>query len=108
MIAAVCLSFCLYVHAHLVVVMGFYIYLMISFGLMQPGLTATALDAERKNAGAASAIFGAAGFLAGGISSPIIVGKIEVSSSIVMIVGALLCLLLTSTLQDAERARKKK
>ena len=109
MIAAVCLSFCLYIHAHLVVVMGFYIYLMISFGLMQPGLTATALDAERKNAGAASAIFGAAGFLAGAISSPIVaLGKIEVSSSIVMIAGALLCLLLTLPLCKTLRGQGKK
>ena len=109
MIAAVCLSFCLYVHAHLVVVMGFYIYLMISFGLMQPGLTATALDAERKNAGAASAIFGAAGFLAGAISSPIVaLGKIEVSSSIEMIAGALLCLLLTLPLCKTLRGQGKK
>ena len=107
--AALAPQFCLYVHAHLVVVMGFYIYLMISFGLMQPGLTATALDAERKNAGAASAIFGAAGFLAGGISSPIVaLGKIEVSSSIVMIVGALLCLLLTLPLCKMLRGQEKK
>ncbi|HBF06118.1 MAG TPA: Bcr/CflA family drug resistance efflux transporter [Prevotella sp.] len=96
MIAAVCLSFCLFVHAHLVVVMGFYIYMMISFGLMQPGLTATALDAERQNAGAASAIFGASGFVAGAISSPIVgIGKVEITSSIVMLSGALICLLLT-------------
>lgn len=96
LIAAVCLSFCLYAHASLVVVMGFYVYLLFSFGLTQPGLTAVALDAERKNAGAASAIFGAAGFLAGAISSPLVaIGKIEVSSSIVMIGGSVLCLCLT-------------
>ena len=85
LIAAICLSFCLFVHALLVVVMGFYIYLLVSFGLMQPGLTATALDAERQNAGAASAIFGA--------------------SSIIMVLGALLCLLLTLPL--CKRLREK-
>ncbi len=96
LIASVCLSFCLFVHTPLVVVMGFYIYLMVSFGMMQPGLTATALDAERKNAGAASAIFGASGFVAGAVSSPIVaLGQIEVTSSIVMVIGAILCLLLT-------------
>ncbi len=107
LIAAVCLSFCLFVHTPLVVVMGFYIYLMVSFGLMQPGLTATALDAERKNAGAASAIFGAASFVAGSISSPIVaIGKIEVTSSIVMIGGAILCLMLTLPLCKRLRGMK--
>ena len=96
LIAAVCLSFCLFVHASLWVVMGFYIYLLISFGLMQPGLTATSLDAERQNAGAASAIFGASGFVAGAISSPIVaLGQIEITSSIVMVIGAIICLVLT-------------
>lgn len=96
LIASVCLGFCLLAHAHLVVVMGFYVYLLFSFGLMQPGLTATALDAERNNAGAASAIFGAAGFVAGAVSSPIVaLGQIEVTSSAVMTGGAILCLLLT-------------
>lgn len=94
-IAAVCLSLFLYIHAPLLIVMGFYIYLLVSFGLMQPGLTATALDAERNNAGAASAIFGASGFVAGAISSPLVaMGTIELSSSIIMIGGAILCLLL--------------
>lgn len=107
LIAAVCLSFCLFVHTPLIVVMGFYIYLMVSFGLMQPGLTATALDAERKNAGAASAIFGASGFVAGAISSPIVaLGQIETTSSIVMMIGAILCLLLTLPL--CKRLRYKK
>lgn len=96
LIASVCLAFCLLVHAPLVVVMGFYIYLLGSFGLMQPGLTATALDAERDNAGAASAIFGAAGFVAGAVSSPLVaLGKIEITSSAVMVGGAIICLVLT-------------
>lgn len=112
MIAAVCLSFFLSVHAPLVVVMGAYIYLLVSFGLMQPGLASTALDAERKNAGAASAIFGASGFVAGAVSSPIVaMGKIEVSSSIVMVMGAVLCLLLvlplSRTLYQASLASTK-
>lgn len=94
-VATVCLSLCLYIHAPLAVVMGFYVYLLVSFGLMQPGLTATALDAERKNAGAASAIFGASGFVAGAVSSPLVaMGTIEITSSLIMVGGALLCLLL--------------
>ena len=111
-IAAVCLSFFLSVHAPLVVVMGAYIYLLVSFGLMQPGLASTALDAERKNAGAASAIFGASGFVAGAVSSPIVaMGKMEVSSSIVMVMGSVLCLLLvlplSRTLYQASLASAK-
>lgn len=105
-LAAICLSVFLYLHAPLVVVMVFYIFLMISFGLMQPGLTATALDAERGNAGAASAIFGASGFVAGAISSPLVaMGDIEITSSVIMIGGAVLCLLLVLPLcRRIERA----
>ena len=104
-VAAVCLSVGLFAHAPLVVVMGCYIYLLVSFGLMQPGLTATALDAERKNAGAASAIFGASGFVAGAVSSPLVaMGTIEVTSSLIMIGGATLCLLLVLPLCKRLRA----
>ena len=93
--AAVCLSLSLFAHAPLIIVMGCYIFLLASFGLMQPGLTATALDAERKNAGAASAIFGASGFVAGAISSPIVaMGTIETTSSLIITGGAILCLAL--------------
>ena len=95
-VAAVMLATCLLANMPLVIVMALYMYLMTSFGLMQPGLTATALDAERENAGAASAIFGASGFVAGAVSSPIVaLGSIEATSSIVMTAGAIVCLVLT-------------
>ncbi len=93
--AAVVLAACLMSGAPLAVVMVGYMYMMFSFGLMQPGLTATALDAERDNAGAASAIFGASGFVAGAVSSPVVaLGSIEITSSWVMVCGAALCLVL--------------
>ena len=96
MVAACILAVCLLTHMPLVVVMVFYMYLMSSFGLMQPGLTATALDAERENAGAASAIFGASGFVAGAVSSPIVaLGNIAVTSSCVMVAGTIICIMLT-------------
>lgn len=96
LLASVLLSACLLLDAPLALVMIFYIHMLVGFGLMQPGLTATALDSERANAGAASAIFGAASFIAGAISSPIVaLGRIEVTSSAVMVAGALLCLCLT-------------
>lgn len=95
-IAAAFLTLCLLAHLPLIMVMAAYIYMMVSFGLMQPGLTAIALDSERANAGAASAIFGASGFVAGAVSSPIVaLGQIEVTSSIVMMTGAVICLCLT-------------
>lgn len=95
-VAAVMLAICLLSRMPLLFVMPLYMYLMFSFGLMQPGLTATALDAERENAGAASAIFGASGFVSGAVSSPIVaMGSIEVTSSAVMTIGAVVCLVLT-------------
>ncbi len=95
-VASVALAACLLGHLPLVAVMACYIYLMASFGLMQPGLTATALDAERDNAGAASAIFGASGFVAGAVASPLVaMGDIAVTSSCVMVAGALVCVTLT-------------
>ncbi len=95
-LASVLLAASLLTHMPLLVIMVCYLYMMTGFGLMQPGLTATALDAERNNAGAASAIFGAAGFVAGAVSSPIVaMGAIEVTSSFVMVVGAVVCIVLT-------------
>lgn len=88
-IGAFMVAFCLVAHMPLVFLMFSYVFLMISFGLMQPVLTAVALDSERQNAGAASAIFGASGFVAGALSSPIVsIGNIVVSSSIVVLAGA--------------------
>lgn len=95
LIASAGLSFCLIVKMPLPLVMGFYIYLLTSFGLMQPGLTAIALDSERANAGAASAIFGASGFVAGAVASPLVgLGQLEITSSTVMFSGSSVCLLL--------------
>ena len=96
LIASVLVAFCLTAHMPLVLLMASYIYLMISFGLMQPTATAIALDSERGNAGAASAIFGASGFLAGAVASPVVpLGNIAVTSSLVITGGAVLCLMAT-------------
>lgn len=94
LIATVVLAFCLTVHMPLVIVMAAYIYALTSFGLMQSPLTAIALDSERNNAGAASAMFGAVQFVAGALASPLVgIGRIEITSSLVMVGGSLLCLL---------------
>ena len=92
--STLCLIVMLTLHLPLLAVMLFYVITLFGFGLTQPGLAATALDSERHNAGAASAIYGASGFVAGAIVSPIVtLGRIEVTSSVTMAVGALCALL---------------
>lgn len=96
MLAAMLVAVCQLFHLPLAVLMPCYIYLLVCFGLMQPVVTAIALDSERENAGAASAIFGAAGFMMGSVASPLVsLGDLMVCTSAVMILGALCCLLVT-------------
>lgn len=99
------LAFLLNAAMPLWIVMLAYIYTLICFGLMQPPLTAIALDSERDNAGAASAIFGASGFVAGALSSPLVgIGDITVTSGLVMACGAAVCLLFILPLSSKLRA----
>lgn len=99
------LAFLLNTAMPLWIVMLAYIYTLICFGLMQPPLTAIALDSERDNAGAASAIFGASGFVAGALSSPLVgIGDITVTSGVVMACGAAVCLLFILPLSSKLRA----
>lgn len=99
------LAFLLNTAMPLWIVMLAYIYTLICFGLMQPPLTAIALDSERDNAGAASAIFGASGFIAGALSSPLVgIGGITVTSGLVMACGAVVCLLFILPLSSKLRA----
>lgn len=58
---------------------------LIFSGMVLPSSAALALEAERQNAGAASAVFGAVGFLAGGIVSPLVgIGNVLRSTAIIM------------------------
>lgn len=99
------LAFLLNTAMPLWIVMLAYIYMLICFGLMQPPLTAIALDSERDNAGAASAIFGASGFVAGALSSPLVgIGDITVTSGLIMACGAVVCLLFILPLSSKLRA----
>lgn len=99
------LAFLLNTAMPLWIVMLAYIYTLICFGLMQPPLTAIALDSERDNAGAASAIFGASGFVAGAFASPLVgIGDITVTSGLVMACGAVVCLLFILPLSSKLRA----
>ena len=102
MISAMLIALCSFFRLPLAVLMPCYIYMLTSFGLMQPVATAIALDAERHNAGAASAIFGAAGFAAGSLAIPLIgLGDVMVSSSLVILAGSAGCLALTLPLCEA-------
>lgn len=99
------LAFLLNTAMPLWIVMLAYIYTLICFGLMQPPLTAIALDSERDNAGAASAIFGASGFVAGALSSPLVgISDITVTSGLIMACGAVVCLLFILPLSSKLRA----
>lgn len=99
------LAFLLNTAMPLWIVMLAYIYTLICFGLMQPPLTAIALDSERDNAGAASAIFGASGFVAGALSSPLVgIGDITVTSGLIMACGAVVCLLFILPLSSKLRS----
>lgn len=99
------LAFLLNTAMPLWIVMLAYIYTLICFGLMQPPLTAIALDSERDNAGAASAIFGASGFVAGALSSPLVgIGDVTLTSGLVMACGTVVCLLFILPLSSKLRA----
>lgn len=100
MLGGTCLvAVSIYIHASLVLLMASYITMMVGFGIMQPATTAIALDSERNNAGAASAVFGAAGFLAGSLSSPLVpLGDIQVTAGVVMMAGAVVCTVATLSL----------
>lgn len=96
MVSALLVAACQVFSAPLAVLMPCYIYLLMSFGLMQPVSMSIAMDSERSNAGAASAIYGAASFVAGSIASPLVtMGNIMTSSAVVIVIGALLCLAIT-------------
>lgn len=77
--------------------LGFWAYeaalclLIVFMGLTFTASTTLALESERKNAGTASAVFGAVGFIAGGIVSPLVgIGNMLHSTAIVFICGAAL------------------
>lgn len=93
-IASLAVAACLLTHAPLPLLQLSFMATTFMFGLMQPPASALALNAERKNAGTASAAMGAAGFLMGGIASPIVgMGDIAVSASIMLVTGGFLTML---------------
>ena len=99
MAASVLVAACLAMRSSIYLLMASYMCLMVGFGIMQPVTTAIALDSERNNAGAASAIFGAACFVGGSLSSPLVsLGEITVTSGFIMIAGGVVCAVVTALL----------
>lgn len=77
---ALCFRFDFWVYETLV----FTVYIFI--GALCTATTTVAMDSERKNAGIASAFFGAVGYIAGGIISPFVgIGDIHITASILFI-----------------------
>ncbi|SHK37716.1 multidrug effflux MFS transporter [Fibrobacter sp. UWEL] len=92
--ASLAVAACLLTHAPLPLLQASFMVTTFMFGLMQPPASALALNAERKNAGTASAAMGAAGFLMGGIASPIVgMGGIAVSASAMLVTGGFLTMI---------------
>lgn len=90
------LAYVLLTHGSIYFLLVSYFIVMTGFGMLQPLTTSIALDAERDNAGAASAVFGASNFIAGALASPLVtLGDLLVSTSAVMVAGALSSMVLT-------------
>lgn len=103
---SLCIGCCLVGHLPLAAVMCFYVLTLFGFGLTQPGLLSSALESERQNTGAASAIYGASAFLAGSLVSPIVtLGRMELTSSMVMTAGAILCIIIVLPLSRSLRTQ---
>lgn len=67
--------------------------LLFMYGLTLPTSTTLAMDSERENAGTASALLGAAGFIMGGLASPLVgLGNILISTGIVFLTGSVFSL----------------
>jgi len=94
LISALLTAFCLFNNMPFIYFESCLVILMMFFGLLLPSCTALALDSERKNAGAASAIIGSLTFLVGSICSPLVgIGNLLHSTAICIVTGALLAAL---------------
>ena len=82
-------------HTHVAIVVALFTLLMVGFGMLQTQTTTIGMDAERMNAGSASALMGAASFIMGGIVSPLVsVGDIVITTPLLLLLASLtICLL---------------
>ena len=74
-------------------------------GLTFTASTTLALNSERENAGTASAVFGAIGFMSGGIVTPLVGhGNMLHTTAIVFVVGAILSFMFAAMARVAQRS----
>ena len=74
-------------------------------GLTFTASTTLALNSERENAGTASAVFGAIGFMSGGIVTPLVgQGNMLHTTAIVFVVGAILSFMFAAMARVAQRS----
>lgn len=93
LIFALLTALCLFTHMPFVYFEASLLPMLISVGLLFPSSTALAMDSERANAGAASAVLGALVFLAGAICTPLVgIGNFLHSTAICILTGAILAL----------------
>lgn len=86
----------LYFRAPLFALEACFVCLLFSFGLLQPPSTSLALNSERKNAGTASALLGASGFLMGGAVTPLVgLGDIFRSLGLALLSGGVLSIFMS-------------
>ncbi|MBQ8035909.1 MAG: multidrug effflux MFS transporter [Proteobacteria bacterium] len=91
LVTASCVSAALILNAPAALFEACLFLMMGSFGLILAPSTALAMNAARKQAGLASAVLGAAGFLSGGIASPLVgLGPMKFSTAAVFMTGAIL------------------
>lgn len=80
---------------------------MVALGIILPTTSSLALDMERRNSGAASAILGFLPFLSGSIVSPLVgLGNILSSTALVIFTSCLLSLIFTFLAIRADKARE--
>ena len=94
--------FSIFLAITLVCNMGFWLYevalfsLYLFVGAMCTSSTTLAMDSERKNAGIASAFFGAVGYVAGGITSPLVgIGSVFTTAAILFVALAVIAIILS-------------
>ena len=91
---AIATAICLYLNLPFMWFEGTLMLMLICLGLVFPAATALAMDAERGNAGAASAVIGSLTFLVGSIVTPLVgIGNLLHSTALCLLIGAILSVL---------------
>ncbi len=104
LIFAVATAICLYLDMPFFWFEGALILMLLCLGLVFPAATALAMDSERDNAGAASAVIGALTFLAGSICTPLVgIGNFLHSTALCLLTGAILSVLFCFLARRNER-----